>query len=298
MAGWFRSSKTVPPAAPLPEFDTPWRPVEWSEDNKIKMLRSLKEFQLSTPDISQLRILLHGPIGAGKSSFINSVNTVLQGRNTTAALADSAAGGDSYSFTVKFKYHRLKKDGPGSFYPFVFTDIMGLEQSRGVRIDDIKDVLEGHIKNGYTFNPAGSIEKDSRYYNSSPSLKDRVHCLVSVLPANKISISSDEVIKKMKEVRQKARDLGIPQVTIMTMVDEACPLVKHDLEKIYTSKKIKEKMQECSHKLGVPMNCIYPVKNYHEEVTNDLHLDVLILLAMKDIIMFANDYVEEQIYPE
>ena len=55
-------------------------------------------------------------------------------------------------------------------------------------------------------------------------------------------------------------------------------------------------MLECKHKLGVPLNCIYPVKNYYEEVTNDLHLDVLILLAMKDIIMFANDYVEEQIY--
>ena len=65
------------------------------------MLRKLKEFQLSTPDVSQLRILLHGPIGAGKSSFINSMNTVLQGRNTTAALADSAAGSESHSFTAK-----------------------------------------------------------------------------------------------------------------------------------------------------------------------------------------------------
>ncbi|KAL7852855.1 hypothetical protein SRHO_G00186400 [Serrasalmus rhombeus] len=181
MTKWFKSYKTVPPAAPLPELDTPWRPVEWSEDNKTKMLRKLKEFQLSTPDINQLRILLHGPIGAGKSSFINSVNTVLQGRNTTAALANSAADVESHSFTVKFKYHRLKKDGPGSFYPFVFTDIMGLEQSMGVCTDGIKNILDGHIKNGYTFNPVGPIEKDNQYYNSSPSLKDRVHCLVSVL---------------------------------------------------------------------------------------------------------------------
>uniref|UniRef100_A0A3B4DUB2 G domain-containing protein n=1 Tax=Pygocentrus nattereri TaxID=42514 RepID=A0A3B4DUB2_PYGNA len=265
------------------------RPVEWRYDQK------LKEFQLSTPDVNQLRILLHGPIGAGKSSFINSVNTVLQGRNTTAALANSAADVESHSFTVKFKYHRLKKDGPGSFYPFVFTDIMGLEQSMGVCTDDIKNILDGHIKNGYTFNPAGPIEKDNQYYNSSPSLKDRVHCLVSVLPAHKISLTSDKVVSKMKEVRQKARDLGIPQVTIMTMVDEVCPLVKHDLEKIYTSKKIKEK---CRDGLGVPMNCIYPVKNYSEEITNYLHLDVLILVALKDIIMFANDYVEDQIYTE
>ncbi len=32
---------------------------------------------------------------------------------------------------------------------------------------------------------------------------------------------------------------GIPQALIMTKVDETCPLVKVDLEKIYTSKKNK-----------------------------------------------------------
>ncbi|KAL7852856.1 hypothetical protein SRHO_G00186410 [Serrasalmus rhombeus] len=106
------------------------------------------------------------------------------------------------------------------------------------------------------------------------------------------------MIQKIKKVREKARDFGIPQVTIMTMVDEACPLVKDDLEKIYTSKKIKEKMQECSNKLGVPMNCIYPVKNYHEKITNELNADILILMAVADIISFANDYIEDQIYTE
>ncbi|XP_036413714.1 interferon-induced protein 44-like [Colossoma macropomum] len=288
-----------PPTPPRPEFDTPWRQVTWSEDKKNEMLKKLKEFQLSTPDVDQLKILLHGPIGAGKSSFINSVHTALQGRSTAVAPANSAAG-DSYSFTTKFKFYRLKKDGSGSFYPFVFTDVMGMEhgRSKGVHTDDIISILHGHIKNGYTFNPCCPIDKENPNYISDPSLKDRVHCLVSVLPANKISLTSDDVIHKMKQVREKARDLGIPQVTVMTMVDEACPLVRDDLEKIYTSKKIKEKMQECSNKLGVPMNCIYPVKNYHEKITNDLNADILILMSVTDIISFANDYIEDQIYTE
>uniref|UniRef100_A0A3B1IZW7 Interferon-induced protein 44-like n=1 Tax=Astyanax mexicanus TaxID=7994 RepID=A0A3B1IZW7_ASTMX len=281
------------------EFDEPWRPVTWSGANKEDMLQKLRALQVSVPDVNRLNILLHGPIGAGKSSFINSVNTVLQGHNTTAALADSSAG-KSYSFTVKFKYHRLKKGAPGIFYPFSFADIMGLEpgSSSGVHIEDIVHVLNGRIKSGYVFNPVSPIAEGNPSYNSEPSLKDRVHCLVSVLPADNISLISNEVIQKMKDVREKARNLDIPQVVLMSMVDKACPLVNDDLKKIYTSKKIKDKMKECRDKLGVPMNCIYPVRNYHEQVTNDLLQDVLILMPISDIIRFANSYVEDQVYTE
>ncbi|KAM9454448.1 interferon-induced protein 44-like [Clarias gariepinus] len=261
------------------------------------MLRTVKDFQPGAAEVSELKILLHGPIGAGKSSLINSINTVLQGRNTVGALVDSSTG-TSTSFTLEFKTHKLKKAGPGSFYPFVFMDIMGLEpdKSCGVQTKDIKKMLKGHVKDGYTFNPIKPIDKGDVKYNSDPSLNDKVHCLVSVLPADKISLMSDEVIKKMRDIREKARDLGIPQVVVMPMVDKACPLVNKNLRKIYTSKKVKEQMKQCSDKLGVPMNCIYPVQNYHEQITNDLDMDILILMAMTDIVRFANDYIEDQVY--
>ncbi|KAI5616126.1 interferon-induced protein 44 [Silurus asotus] len=266
------------------------------EDFKKPLLKELKDFQPG-PEVSEIKILLHGPIGAGKSSFVNSISTVLRGKNSASALADSSTG-QSQSFTLKFKTYRLKKDGPGKFYPFVFTDIMGLEEekSKGVQTKDIKKILKGHVKDGYSFNPLKPIDKGDLSYISNPSLKDQVHCLVSVLPGDRISFISDGVIQKMRDVREKARDLGIPQVVIMPMVDRTCPLVKENLTKIYTSKKIKEKMEECSNKLGVPMNCIFPVQNYHEQITNDLHMDLLILMAITNIVTFANDYIEDQVY--
>lgn len=49
------------------------------------------------------------------------------------------------------------------------------------------------------------------------------------------------------------------------------------------------KMQKCSILLGVPMNHIFPVKNYHEEIDTDNDTDVLILRALTQIVNIAND---------
>ncbi|XP_059365021.1 interferon-induced protein 44-like [Carassius carassius] len=169
------------------------------------------------------------------------------------------------------------------------------KEDRGIRRDDIIKLLNGHIKSGYTFNPLKPITEEDPKYNKNPTLKDRIHCLVAVLPAHTVSLMDDSIIEQMSDVRKEARDLGIPQVIIMTKVDELCPLVKDDLKRIYTSKIIKQKMQVCSAKLGIPVNCIYPVKNYHEERTIDDTIDILTLDALKNMINFADENLEDQV---
>ncbi|XP_066517766.1 interferon-induced protein 44-like [Hoplias malabaricus] len=297
MAKSFRHNEPRTPARLLtnPEYEIPWRPVVWSKPTRDSMLRELKTFELKTSEVRSLKILLHGPIGAGKSSFINSVSTTLQGRINVVALADNIA---DTSFTTKLKIHRLKTEEPGRFYPFVFTDIMGLEEryNKGVHTDDVLSVLRGEVKNGYFFNPHCPVAEGNPHFKDDPSFKDKVHCLVSVLPANIISLTSEEVMKKMRCVHKMANDLGIPEVIIMSKVDLACPLVANNPRKIYTSKKIKDKLEECSNRSGVPLHCIFPVKNYSEETETDLDKDILILKAMTHIIRSASYYVEHQDY--
>uniref|UniRef100_A0A673FRZ7 G domain-containing protein n=1 Tax=Sinocyclocheilus rhinocerous TaxID=307959 RepID=A0A673FRZ7_9TELE len=66
----------------ITEFQKPWRETPWDDSN-----------------VKYVRILLAGQVGAGKSSFINSINSVFQGRITTEALADSESG-RSFTKTV------------------------------------------------------------------------------------------------------------------------------------------------------------------------------------------------------
>ncbi|XP_076153666.1 interferon-induced protein 44-like [Alosa pseudoharengus] len=295
-------SKELPPApSPLLQ-ENHCKTLDWGTKDEMK--EHLRRFQISIPDVKNLRILVYGPIGAGKSSFINSIDSIFQGRLTTGALADTLAG---HSFTKMYKTHKIKDGQYGVYLNFVISDVMGLERgdSEGVQTDDIKNILAGRIKEGYVFNPANPcLEKE---YNKDPSLSDKIHCLVSVIPADTLLWCADSskisdhamretdkaFIKKIKDVRAHASMMGIPQVVILSKVDEACPEVNEDIKMIYNSRKIYERIKHCSFNLGVPEYCIFPVKNYHDENCLNNDMDVLLLSALTNILNFANDHVAE-----
>uniref|UniRef100_UPI003AAD1DFE interferon-induced protein 44-like n=1 Tax=Centroberyx gerrardi TaxID=166262 RepID=UPI003AAD1DFE len=262
--------------------------MQWGE--KERDLQYMKDYQPHNEEAQHLRVLLHGPVGAGKSSFINSVNSVMQGRMTDAALVDSAFG---ESFTQKYTTYKIQKGNPRTFYPFIFNNIMGLEKdtNKGVRPEDIKLAMKGRVRDGYKFNPISTLSKEDQGYNSCPTVDDKVHVLVCVMPADAVSLLSDEVVGKMRDIRLAASDMGIPQLAILTKIDEACPEVDKSITNVYHSKHLKKKMEEFSSKLGIPMNRIFPVKNYSSEIILDDDTDSLILCALRQMIDFGEDFL-------
>ncbi|KAK7940253.1 hypothetical protein WMY93_003579 [Mugilogobius chulae] len=271
-------------------YKTPQIPsTPFSKAEKDDYLEYINDYQPDQKDVEHLRILLYGPNNAGKSSFINSVETTLRGRMTGQALA--GVGHDS--FTVKYQTHKIQKDRPGSFYPFVFNDIMGLEkdESKGICVDDIKLAMKGHVKDGYVFNSQSAFTSENQHYNKSPTINDQIHVLVCVVSAGTLTIMSDGLISKMRQVRLAARDLGIPQMAILTKIDEACLEVQSDIENVYRSKFVKDLMEKLSASLGIPLNCIFPVKNYHYEICKEDGIEKLILMALKQMLDFGEDFV-------
>lgn len=257
-------------------------------DNR-NVLQEINNFQPVKEDVEHIRIMLHGPAGSGKSSFINSVETTLRGRMSGQALANSISGD---SFTTKYKTYKIPQKSPGTFYPFVFTDIMGLEgaANRGVCVEDIKLAMKGHVNDGYVFNPQAKLNSTDPHYNSCPTVNDQTHVLVCIISASTMSLMSQDFFQKMKEVRSAARDLDIPQMAILTKIDEACPEVQSDIGNVYKSKFVKKQMDELSQSLGIPLNCIFPVKNYHCEISRDEDIEQLILMALKPMIDFGEDF--------
>ncbi|XP_039598716.1 interferon-induced protein 44-like [Polypterus senegalus] len=68
-----------PPPPPPPLVEKPWREQEFNTSIKKELLEEIRNYKSLIVSVEQPRILLVGQIGAGKSSFFNSVNSVFRG---------------------------------------------------------------------------------------------------------------------------------------------------------------------------------------------------------------------------
>ncbi|KAK5599522.1 hypothetical protein CRENBAI_019962 [Crenichthys baileyi] len=273
------------------ELEKPWRTVIWESGKRNELMESIKTYKPTVSSVSQARVLLLGQVGAGKSSFFNSINSVFRGHVTSQAIS----GSSSTSLTTQFRTYSLKAGREGKPLPIVLCDTMGLEDSKGagLDVDDISSILKGHMPDCYQFNPAAPLHAESQGFRKSPDLKDKIHCVAYVIDACKVSIMPEKLEEKLETIRRKVNLLGIPQLVLLTKVDEACPLVKEDLRNIYKSGYIKDLMQEVSTRVGVPLSCVVPVKNYNEELELDLSCDILLLSAVIQMLRFVDNYFDE-----
>lgn len=111
---------------------------------------------------------------------------------------------------------------------------------------------------------------------------------------------------------------GVPQLVLLTKVDEACPLVAEDLKNVYQSHYINRmvrfvcfglvfpsaslftranivscQMQEVSARLGVSLSAVVPVKNYSKELDIDPQIDILLLNAVIQMLRAAEGYFDD-----
>uniref|UniRef100_W5LWK1 G domain-containing protein n=1 Tax=Lepisosteus oculatus TaxID=7918 RepID=W5LWK1_LEPOC len=278
------NSKPEPEPKPNPELDRAWRETIWSKQEKERLM---KEIRTLTPrhEVKQIRIMITGQIKAGKSSYINTVDSPFLGHVSRRALA----GEDEHSFTKSYRVEdHVNQEEKGNL-PFVIYDTLGID-AIVTSPDDYVSAVKSYINDGYVFNPIRPLSAD--YFNKKPTVNDTAHCLVYVVAADQLSIMEDHILKLLKEIRSKVSDFGIPQVVLLTKVDKACPLVGNDLQKVYRSRYIRELIERASQKLGIPVNCILPVKNYSGEINLNDAIDVLALTSLLQILRSANGYLQ------
>ncbi|MEQ2305637.1 hypothetical protein AMECASPLE_039852 [Ameca splendens] len=63
----------------------------FSYRKRNELMESIKTYKPTVSSVSQARVLLIGQVGAGKSSFFNSINSVFRGHVTSQAISGSSS---------------------------------------------------------------------------------------------------------------------------------------------------------------------------------------------------------------
>ncbi|KAJ8367159.1 hypothetical protein AAFF_G00330570 [Aldrovandia affinis] len=268
----------------------PWRTVQWDPEKREELMDFIKNYKPAMDQVCQARVLLIGTVGSGKSSFFNSISSIFQGHVTHQA----TSGSDSYKLTTQFRTYQVKAGRDRGPLPFIMCDTMGLERvcGSGLHMEDITSILKGHVMDRYEFNSAVPLQPDSPGYRRSPALGHRVHCLVYVLDASRFSLMPNDIVMKLATIRHKANMMGVPQLVVMTKVDEACPDVAVELKYVYRSRYIKKTVEAVGEHLGVPLSCIVPVKCYTQELDLEHSTDILLLYALQQALRLADSYYD------
>ncbi|XP_028250669.1 interferon-induced protein 44-like [Parambassis ranga] len=271
----------------------PWRIMQWTAERKQELMKFIQNYKPDIKTVNKPRVLLVGPVGAGKSSFFNSINSAFRGNMTLQAITGTAGT----SVTTQFRMYTIKAGKGGKALPLILCDTMGLEENAnaGLDIEDLVSICKGHVQDRYQFSTCGSILEDSPGYKKHTTLNDRIHCVVYVVDTCKVSLLTQKMLDKFAAIRKKTIQMGIPQIVLMTKVDEACPLVAEDLKNVYRSVYIQKKAREISESIGIPLSCVLPVKNYCEELGLDVEIDTLLLTAVEQMLNYADNYFENQI---
>ncbi|XP_041912035.1 uncharacterized protein LOC121677407 [Alosa sapidissima] len=182
---------------------SPWRQVDWSQETNAALMESIRSYKPACDSVPAARVLLIGPVGAGKSSFISSVQSVFYGRVVNRAMVGTSVN-SSASFTKKLQSYQLysSRERVDESMSLVLSDMVGLGETNGLTLHDTLAVIKGHVPEGHTFSACCPVVSDTPGYVKEPSLAEKVHCVVFVVSGLEISSYSDTMKSTFHQLRE------------------------------------------------------------------------------------------------
>lgn len=262
-----------------------------AREHREEFLSTLRAYRPYADLVSEVRILLVGPVGSGKSSFVNSVKSVFQGRLTRQAIV----GSDESSITKQYRVYSIKDGNSGDTLPFMLGDSMGLEveEEAGLCTDDIPHILKGCVPDRYQFDPREPIKPEHFTYADSPPLKDRIHCVAFVLDINSVDTLSDKMVAKLKKIRKDVVDFGIGCVALLTNVRDYDEVLDDNFVNMAERMTSLSQVQNVQNMLNIPIANILMVSNYASERRLEPLKDVLIFAALGQMLRAADDALQD-----
>ncbi|XP_069123075.1 interferon-induced protein 44-like isoform X1 [Argopecten irradians] len=269
--------------------EKPWlRNVDWSTKLEEQLKDKVASYKpLSGLNLKQAMILLVGQVGAGKSSYFNTINSIFRGQISIQANAGSA----EKSLTTSFRKYQVRDGYAGKPLNFRLCDTRGLEEDEGLEDQEIGYLLDGHVPEKYKFNPSVPLTTDTIGFVKIPTLADQMHCVAFVLDASTVDVIPVKVVERIKAMQTRINQRGIPQAVLLTNIDRICEATSDDVSKVFYSAAVKECVERVSMMMGIPQTQVFPVKNYHREADLDQNINILSLKSLSRLLNFVDDFL-------
>ncbi|WAQ98821.1 IFI44-like protein [Mya arenaria] len=251
--------------SPKHDIECPWRTQpQWNPEYVSQLSEELSAIEITTKP----RLLLLGTIGAGKSSFVNTVASALAGRMVHLA----SCGTDRHAATST--------------------------RSQGIDIHELHFLLDGNVPENYDFNPTQSLSLKSPDFVFNPKAGDLVHCVAIVVDATAVDDMSGETQEQLNNFKHVIFKKRIPLAVLLTKVDEVSNNVQKKLDDIFMSTDVAKLVNKTAKLLGVPRNVVFPIKNYEHEMEPVDSVNSLALFALKRMVEMATDQLAKSHFAE
>jgi len=276
-----RTIRDIPPTIHLEIKDDSSQTV-WAGNVSLQIGYFTKSLTLY-PIKDDLNILLFGLAGATKSSFVNSILTLL---SREMKIINSAAygGGDRHA-TTSFGRYRLSNAIPK--LKVNLWDTWGLTP-KTYQGNELEDIIGGRIPNGFKMLEAvdGCADKIKLYSGTAESR--RIDCVLFFIPQGALTDPSQEPIRRaIGFFFAKFVHNGYNPMLMLTRVDEINESVRQNTSQVY--KELEELKDKASKLLNIPPLSIFYNVNYVKEIEKTFEIDRLNFLILDEAIRRSLD---------
>jgi len=265
---------------------------------------------MQSRSLSPPNILIFGPVGAGKSSFIRSLLEVVEGDSEAGSSVTTGKGEGSVTKSLN-AYAVKTSQGAHVCTLWDAAGIEGGKSSTLYKDGVMAQLLKGHFPEGTAL--TGKLDDRTAGYRPTPTEGQRIHGVVMCIAA--ADVSDDSCAGAIAEFNSIVRDRNIPHLLVITKADEhdpdlldggVCgddqrgdddvapiqPKVPLDMRHIYRSDAIRKLLEKADTTTGFSQVDMAPLANKTKQDVGGIGVPkaCLLLGALRKIIRKTEEY--------
>jgi GTPase SAR1 family protein len=257
--------------------------------------------KMQSLSLSPPNILVFGPVGAGKSSFIRSLLEVVEGDSEAGSSVTTGKGEGSVTKTLN-AYAVKTSQGAHVCTLWDAAGIEGGKSSTLYKDGVMAHLLMGRFPEGTAL--TGKLDDRTAGYRPTPTEGQRIHGVVMCIAA--AEVSDDSCAGAIAEFTSIVRDRNIPHLLVITKADEHDPnlldggvcgddlqrRVPLDMRHIYRSNAIRKLLEKADKTTGFSQVDMAPLANKTKQDVGGIGVPkaCLLLGALRKIIRKTEEY--------